>query len=372
MLPCLKILFLVSPTVLAGITPASEPPLIDDAELQAAGMYRYWETQLPIAENDALVEGHLVDGALYVITDNGIVFAIEANAGLIRWGTKLTEPDYRIHAPRHVRTAAGDGPVVFVTSTKVVIHDRFSGDVMRSFMPEFAPSSAAVGYDNRLFLAGADGRFHSLLIFGDASVAPFRRWDVLSYGLVTAAPMLYDRDTLVFASNDGRVFACRGEDKALLWSAAIGGAITGDPALDDTGVYAASLNRSLYKLRRDGGRMLWRVRFPRPLAESPIATALTVFQYCPGEGLFAIAADTGEQKWRNLDGRVFAAHSKGRDVIFSHDRNLLVVDHDSGNVRYTIAVNDAAAVAPNTRNDVFMCSGGVGGSPAPGSTASPT
>ena len=46
-------------------------PLVEDAKLQGAGMFRYWQAHLPLAPGDRIQEGHLLDEALYVITEGG-------------------------------------------------------------------------------------------------------------------------------------------------------------------------------------------------------------------------------------------------------------------------------------------------------------
>ncbi|MGB2984597.1 MAG: PQQ-binding-like beta-propeller repeat protein [Phycisphaerae bacterium] len=360
MLSSLTLLFLTGVAALSGVAPAADSPLIDDARLQAAGMYRYWQARLPIARGDSLLEGHLVDEALYVITDNGSVFALKADVGLIRWAAKLTEPDYRVCPPRHIRTVNGAGHVVIPTPTKVFIFDRFSGDLAQSFTPGFAAGSAVVAYDDKLFMGSADGRFYSLKLDYAFAMEPFKRWEVLAGGPVTATPVLYDHNMLLFASQSGTVYSCRAADKTLNWAYRTDGPIMGDPVVDESGVYVASMDRSLYKLHPTSGMVMWRARLPRPLAGGPVVTAHTVYQYGVGHGISAIDADTGREKWRSPNGCEFVAHSRSGDVVFTHDRRLLVVDHDSGEVQYTIDAQAVGKTVPNARNDAVYLLGPQG------------
>jgi outer membrane protein assembly factor BamB len=347
---------------LAGAPPAPpDSPLVEDAKLQSAGMHRYWQTRLPVAKGDALLRGHLVDEVLYVIAGSGNVFAIQADVGLIRWGVKLTEPDYRIWAPTHVRTSDGAGPVILPTPNRVFIVDRFSGDLIQSFVPQFGAAGPVAAYDDNLFLGGEDGRFYSLrLVHASAAVEPFKRWEVLAGGPVTGAPSLYDDDKLLFGSQGGAVYSCYASDKALNWGFKAGGPVAGDPVVDESGVYVASADRSLYKLRRDDGNMVWRVRLPRPLTEGPLVTAGTVFQYCAQHGLVAIDASSGQERWRHQNGRAFVAHGLGGDVIFTEDKRLLVLDHATGDVQSGFDVQAVTKTVPNTRDDAVYLLGSDG------------
>ncbi len=332
-------------------------PLVDDASLEAAGMTRYWEAQLPITPDDALIEGHLIDEALYVITDNGILFAVQADVGLIRWAEKLAEPDYKIYRPTHIRNADGNGPVVIPTTSKVFVFNRFSGELIKQFAPGFGAGSAAVAYDGVMFMGSAGGRFYCLQIMHPLVQKPFKLWEVNTGGPITATPLLFGRDTLIFASQTGTVYSCRAPDKALHWAFTTGGPITGDPAADEEGVYVASADRSLYKISHGSGQVVWRVRFPQPLVEGPLVRANSVYQYCPYQGIVSIDVETGTEKWRDPTGRAFVAHASGGDTIFTQNRRLEVVDHETGEVRHSIAAPKVVATVPNTEHDAVILLG---------------
>lgn len=346
-----KVLWLVIAGVVGKTPPSAGLPLINDASLQQAGFIKFWEAQVPLVAKDTLRDAYLVDESLYVVSSGGSIFSLKADFGLLRWGAKLTEADYRIYPPAHLREGDGAGSfVVIPTTTAVFIYDRFSGDLKDRFTPEFAIGSAAVGFDNKLFMGGADGKFYSLQLDPRFPERPIKRWEVLAGGPVTATPLLYDRNTLLFASQGGKVFSCRADDKSFRWSFRARGAINGDPAVDDSGVYVASADRSLYKLHRGNGAVLWRTRFPRPLTEGPMVAAQMVFQYCPEHGLTAMDAMTGQEKWRMEDGRALAAHSANGDVIFTTSNLIQVVHHDNGELLATVEAPLVFKAVSNARD----------------------
>ena len=343
-----------------AVTPDSGRPVIDDAELQQLGFVKFWEARVPLGEGDTLRDGYLVDEALYVTTTRGNLFALKADVGLLRWGAELTEADYHIFPPTHVRAKDGNGPVVIPTTTGVFVFDRFSGELRQKFMPPFTIGSSAVGYDDKLFMGGADGKFYSLL--NDPSLAqPYKRWEVLVDGPVTAMPRLLGRDQLLFATQGGVVYSCLGADKTLLWSFRAGGAIVGAPAVGDDGVFAASADRSLYKLHPGTGAALWRARFPRPLAEGPSIVGGKVLQYGADQGMTALDPSTGRETWRRLEARSLVSFSSSGITLFTIDGRLEVVDAETGEVRGAIDAPLVKTTVSNTRDDAVYLLGRGGG-----------
>lgn len=334
------------------------PPLIDDAQLQNAGMFRYWQADLPLAVGDRVDKAELRDDTLYVTTMKGTLFSVSAETGLVRWGAKVAAPDDVIYSATPLRGHDDAGPVVIPTTSEILIYNRYSGALIQRTPMPFAPGSAAVGIEDRLYLGSADGLFYSLQLDLRGRIEPVKRWEVRTDRPVTAAPLLTDAGTLIFATHGGTVYACFAEDKTLRWAARTTGAVLANPALGDDGVYVASMDRSLYKFRLSDGRLMWRVRLPRPLEEGPVLAGGRVFQYCPQWGLSALDPNTGEETWRRPDGRAFLSHSRGNDIIMSLSGKIEVVASALGQVQYTIDAPEVDATVANTHDDaVYLLAG---------------
>lgn len=344
-------------SIIAVALTAAGAPLIHDAQLESVGMYTYWQAEVPLADGDAIDEAFLVDEALYVITEGGSFFAIQADVGLIRWADKLTERDYRIFRPTHLRYTDGTGPVVIPTTTQVFVYDRFSGDLLKRFAPDFPTGGPGVGVDDRLYLGGSDGRVYSLLLNCPTGRRPQRLWTVQADGPVTTGLTLYHGINLLFASQRGTIYSCRAVDKTINWASRVSGGIMAEPALDDSGAYIASTDRAVYKLDLDTGRRVWRFLTPKPLQTGPVVAAQTVFQACPDHGLYAIDSATGKEKWRIEAARSFASHAVTGDFLFTDDSRLLLVDHETGKIRSEVDTPGVIGTVVNTRNDAVYLLG---------------
>jgi outer membrane protein assembly factor BamB len=201
---------------------------------------------------------------------------------------------------------------------------------------------------------------YSLLLPEVKDSRPITKWEVWAGGPVTASPVLYANEKLLFASHTGILYSCDAWDKAFNWRFSTGGPITGPPAVDPSGVYVASMDRSLYKVDPVTGFKIWRQRFPCQLIEGPVVAAHIVYQYCESAGLTAVDADLGQQKWRLPAARAFIAHARGRDVLLTKDKRVLVADRDSGKVLHTIETTSVKAAVTNTRNEAVYLLGNDG------------
>lgn len=326
--------------------------MIDLDGARRAGLTQYWEARLPVDREDSIGATYLVDDVLYVTTNGGSMFALTADAGLIRWGVALTEADYTIYRPAHVQTC-GKAYVVIPTTPQLQILDRYTGETARTVSPEFAAGSAAAGVGNWLFIGSADGNFYAITWNPQHSMPSLTRWKVKVGAPITAAPVLYGGGKLLFSSQSGAVYSCFAVDKGYDWAFRTGGAILGDPAIDDAGVYVASSDRSLYKLDAETGRQIWRFRTAAPLRDGPVVTSHTVYQHCPGHGLIAVDAYTGHEKWRADKGRAFVAHIPGRTALFTEDQYLQLVDQETGQVQHSIDTNGVATAITNLHDDAL-------------------
>ncbi len=344
-LPLLTIVVLAS---MAGVTQAQ---IVEDAALRDIGLSTYWRAQLPLAADDAVVQSFLVDEALYITTKNGTIFSLVANAGLIRWAEKVTERNYTIYAPSHAWTADGTGPVIVTTTTQIYILDRYSGELINAFRPDFPAGGAAIGADYELYLGSANSMFYSLAWKPQRGCTPIKRWEVRSGGPISAAPQFLGGDSLVFASQSGYVFSCTTNDKALNWSYPIGQAVVDSLVVDETGVYAASVDRSLYKINASNGRLIWRHRMPSPLRRAPVVVDQTVYQFCQNFGLAAINRDTGREIWHYPEGVNIAAQDERIDFVFAHGPALVAIDRENGQAQGRLDLTGVHHATTNAMSD---------------------
>lgn len=324
-----------------------------DPTLKDAGLARYWTAEVPIPSDDTLADVYLVDDTLYLYTLNGIVFAVQADTGLIRWGKKLSAHNFSIQKPGHITGTPGYSLAAFVTPGGTHILDRYSGETIASFPSDFAVGGSPVGAGDTLFMGSADGNVYAVVWHTAGSHKTIQWWTVRAGGPVTTTPILYGGDRLIVASQGGQVFSFFAEDKALVWSQKTGGAVLGNPVLDGDEVVVASTDRSIYKFDAENGNLLWRYRTDSPLADSPVVVDDTVYQYSSRQGLLALDADTGREKWRAPRARSFVAQVEDRVAVWDGRNEVLLLDRVSGEIMAQIPVPLRAEVVTNTLHDAI-------------------
>lgn len=328
--------------------------------IEEAGLKVFWEARLPLAPGESLKTGYLRDDSLYVSTDGGTFFSLHSETGLLRWGEILTDAAYTIFAPSHIQGDKDRGPVVIPTTSNMFVKDRYSGKDVVQFRTSFPTGSAAVGFKNVLIVGSTNHRVYSLAWDPARYAEPIKQWDVTTGGPVSASPVLYGNGNLLIASQSGAVFSCQATNKVLTWEYKVGGAVVGDPFVDASGAYISSIDRSLYKFHPMSGRLLWRTRFPDPLDKGPVVAAQAVFQYTPSQGITALDAMTGAEKWQIAEATQFVAHGTNGDVLFADSDRLLIVDHETGKVVSTVQIPPSISGVVNTIDDSIYLLGGGG------------
>ncbi len=160
----------------------------------------------------------------------------------------------------------------------------------------FAPSSAAVADDTRLFFGAANARFYCIEI-----LTGFEHWEVRTPRTVTSTPVLV-KDNLYYAGQDGLVVSCTKADRIKNWTFQTEGPVFADMEVTPKYVLVASSDRSLYCLDRETGNRVWRERMDMPLSAKPIAAEKQVYQEVPDFGLYAMDLETGKIKWHRPEG----------------------------------------------------------------------
>ncbi len=337
---------------------ATRAPLLERDALNQAGYRVLWETSVP-ARNEPVLGAHLVDENLYITTRAGSAFAIQADTGLLRWNVGLDHTLLQDRAPSHVQDPAGGGPVLFVTHSDIHVFDRYSGDLLRRFELPFPAGGGAVADRVLMCIGSTGGRLHALHWSIDPGRLALQRWEVMVRGVVTSTPVsIFDR---WYAVSDGGVVYCiRPADKHLHWAFEIGARVAGGIHVDESGVYVASIGRTLHVIDTDTGESIWAHRFPGPLFEAPDVVQRTCYQFCQGSGLYAFDVDTREQLWTNPRARRYVARAGEDLVLLSESNDLIFADNRRGTARQTIKLPAGAIAVRNTRDAVLYVVGADG------------
>ncbi len=339
-------------TFLVGCSgPRKTKDLFDPSQVQEASFYKYWQAQLPLVEGDRVEQCFVVDDNLYVTTQDGMIYALESEKGLLRWCRPFTKPDYTIYPPRHLESPDGRGPLAIVTSNMLYIVDRYSGEDILVADAPFSPGGGAVGDATRLYYGSVDGHMYSLLWRHGHGCEPLTRWVLATGSPVISTPVLLKSGLMIFTVEGGRVVATTAVDKGGVWVFTTEGKILADPCVTTDSVYVASLDHSVYRIDLYSGRQVWRLRTSHPLRATPVVAGPNCYQFSKEFGLIAIDVATGKIRWQLEDAMQFLSSAGDRVTLLTRDGDYRIVDFMTGETVRTIFGPNQSVAATNIFGD---------------------
>ncbi len=329
-------------TLIALSCPAAlaEDDYVPSDQLHDAGLAKFWQLQLPLEPDQAIRDAYLVDSQLYLGTDDGYVYAVDAYTGVIRWVREVTRSAYNVRRPCHA-----NGQVVFVTPINIQVYDVHTGAPLRTRSLRFPAATSATTDGRRLFIGGLDARLYAL----DRATL-FTAWRVFTMGPIASDPAVYG-DQVFVANEDGLIYSCTQANKAFRWRAATYGPISANLVVDETGVYAACRDQALYLFDRAYGSLRWHVRLSSPLYEPPYTTPDLVLQYNAADGVVAIETGLPHEvknriRWTVPQGRHSLTTDPRRVYLLSDDDEILVVDKADGEIEHAVPTEGLSLAVP--------------------------
>ena len=285
------------------------------------------------------------DGAFFTVTESGVVRAVEAADGSVRWTGARRVDD--------VAPAAGDGTVVVAAGTELVGLASDSGANRWTASLDRSAVGLGVG-DGRVVTATEDGITAFALADGT------EQWHHSVDDTVSTAPVV-DDGTVAVGLASGAVLALDAGSGEKRWQQAFGETTEHAPAVAGGRVYAAG-EASVVAFDAADGTERWTVETDYPVRGSPLATADGVFvgalnenagstptgdgtetptpyptdTYGYGAVVRSLAPDDGSEQWREtLTGKWY--FTEGVPTIrFGHTDDRVLVG-----VQSTLAALDA-------------------------------
>jgi outer membrane protein assembly factor BamB len=286
----------------------------------------------PFVQEWAMTGGVLIEfppvlcgRALYVMKNNGALYAVSRTSGRVRWKRKLGDLAAASPACAHgtvysVLLARGKG----IKAGRVVAVNAATGRTRWSRKIPSRVESSPLLDAGRLYFGSEDGTVYALRA-GDGAV----RWRYKAAGAVKGGLALKD-GKLFFGDYGGKVQAIRQADGHRLWSSNSAGTRFGlragrfysTAAVAYGRVYIGSLDGFVYSFAASNGKLAWRHRtggfvYSSPAVASVGNTGPTVYIGSYDGKLYALNAESGKVRWaRNSGGRISGSPSVIGDLVF--------------------------------------------------------
>jgi len=202
----------------------------------------------------------VIGGVVYVGSQTGILYALEAASGNLKW---------EFVAPSEITSS-----------------------------PAFAEGLVYINSDSGFFAVDAASGRQAWQIKTGEPVAFDHRWDYFQ-----SSPVYVD-GAVYFGSADGFIYAVEAKSGKGLWKYKTLGRVRSSPAVTDGVVYVGSMDGNLYALEARTGQLRWKFKtagdafFPTGEVQSSPAVANGLVFFGSRDGhLYAVDTATGQKKW---------------------------------------------------------------------------
>jgi outer membrane protein assembly factor BamB len=287
-----------------------------------------------------IVSSPVIDeGTIYIGSDDGNVYAVDAADGQPRW-------HYRTGGPVP-STPAVAGGIVYAASYDGKIH----------------AIDAHTGQLRWTFTTGGERRFEAKNLHG---LLPKNQTIADPFDVFLSSPLVVGERVYV-GSGDGHVYALDAATGALAWKFATGDVVHASPAYAGGTIVVGSFDSYLYALDAATGAQKWRfhggedpdIHNQVGFQSSPAIVDGVVYTGCRDSKLYAIDAATGRERWHfdNAGSWVVGAPAVTRGkVIFTTSDSAQYVVLDAGTGKPILQQKGKAYMfaSPTVAGDVVL------------------
>ena len=264
-------------------------------------------------------------GSLYLLKNNGALYAIKRATGFVFWKKKLG--DLAASAPAYRRGT------LFVTLLQdkgrknggrvAAVSVQYANTLWSRPLPSRSESSPLVVGDS-IYFGSENGTIYAL-----SAATGAVRWTAHVSGAVKSG-LAYDRGKLFFGDYSGRMHAYDARTGHKLWSVGTSGRAFGfgsggfyaTPSVAFGRIYAGNKDGNVYSFSERNGALAWRTGtgsyvYSSAAVEDIPGVGPTVYVGSYDSQMYAIDARTGSVRWRHrAEGRISGGIQLIGDLVF--------------------------------------------------------
>jgi outer membrane protein assembly factor BamB/serine/threonine protein kinase len=293
----------------------------------------------------------VVNGVLYVGSNDNKVYAIDASTGQQKWTFPTGNAVWS--SPMVV-----DG-VLYIGSDdhKVYAIDASTGQQKWAFPTgDGVPSSPTV-VNGVLYVGSRDGKVYAI----DAGTGQ-QKWTFSTGNAVWSSPTVVN-EVLYVGSDDHNVYAIDAGTGQQKWTFSTGNGAPSSPAVVNGVLYIGSSNGNVYAVDASTGQRKWAFATGDSVPSSPRVVNEVLYVGSSDYKVYAIDAGTGQRKWAfTTGGAVRSSPTVTNGVLYvgSDDHKVYAIDAGTGQQKWTFPTRGAVVSSPAVVNGVLYVGSGDG------------
>ncbi len=298
----------------------------------------------------------IVDGILYMGSNNSMFYALNATTGSQIWGVN-------VGANVDSSAAVVDG-VVYVGilwdghNGYVDALNSTNGAVIWRFTTNSGIESCPALLNGVLYIGSSGGYIYALNAGNGALI-----WSYHTGGQTISSPAIVS-GVLYIGSLDGNVYALDANNGALIWKSHVGNQVYSSPAVVDGVIYVCSDEGYVWALRASDGGAIWQayIGSGSDHEDDSAAVANGIVYIGARNGFYAFNATTGQQIWfftspyspRQLTGFFYSSPTVAGNVVYcgSVDSYLFALNAFNGSIIWSYHTGGFLFSSPAVVNGV--------------------
>lgn len=257
----------------------------DQAEQQANKLVQ----QLTRSGIEAEIKSQVLpEITIYVVSDSGVVQAIDGETGRTRWSTVIGNPRYPTDAPD-----ANDDYVAIVNGATLYVLNQATGGIVWQRQTLGAPGAGPAVSDERVFVPMTGGTIEAYAV-NDGRQPP---WVFQSRGRAIVQPVIAGSG-VAWPTDKGDLYVAEAKLTGIRYRLETKRPIVARPtALPPNRIVVVSTDGYVNCIHESSGGLVWRFSTGEPIVKPAVAIDDALFVVTDDDNLYRLNVDTGLEQW---------------------------------------------------------------------------
>jgi outer membrane protein assembly factor BamB len=285
--------------------------LISEPQAASVGLKRAWFARAEMnPARSSVVDWILSYDVLLILTDAGVMHALDADTGKTLWYTEIGNSNHPSLGP-----AANEELVAVINGSTLYLLDRADGSILSQRRIGGAPGAAPALSKDFVFVPTINGLIEGYPLDPNAPVGT--RWFYQSFGRALVPPLITPT-SLVWTTDAGFLYVSRTEDPGVEFRLETKGKFDARPAYRAPLICAVSLDGEVFAIDEKSGALQWRYLTGYPTDRAPAVVGDRLFVSSEEPTLHCVDVATGLGQWEAREISQFAAATKSH--VYGVDR----------------------------------------------------